>query len=272
MHKSLVLVAAAAAALTLVQPLHGAGVYPDPTGDSSTATDIQRVDVTSTAAGEITFRITLNVFTVPSPALLILSLDSDANPATGPQQTLGADYRILVDASEPSYGFEQWNGTGYVDSPLTASVSSTSTSVTIAVNRTSLGNTGELNFWIRSLKTDDGQFDDAPNEGTFSYSLELEGPAVKSVAIRTAPGQPRAGRAFTVNSTLVRIASTTAELVPATSFRCRARLAGKAIRGTGANRCRFALPKGSKGKRLVITVDLTYQGGSYTIPYSFRVR
>ena len=67
--------------------------------------------------------------------------------------------------------------------------------------------------------------------------------------------------------------STTAPTVAATTFRCRATLGGKAVRGTGTGGCSFAIPKTAKGKRLVVTVSATHGGRTLSIaPRTFVVR
>jgi hypothetical protein len=56
------------------------------------------------------------------------------------------------------------------------------------------------------------------------------------------------------------------------SYVCAAKLAGKALRGTGAGRCTYAIPKKAKGKRLSISVTASYQGASKTVQFDYKVR
>src|SRR3954454_19383063 len=89
------LLAAACAALMLIPAASPAGgpPYPDATGDSSSAGDINGVTVLADKpSGQIVFRISgANLSTSPT-SVTLLFVDADANPATGSPSWLGADY------------------------------------------------------------------------------------------------------------------------------------------------------------------------------------
>ena len=61
--------------------------------------------------------------------------------------------------------------------------------------------------------------------------------------------------------------------VLATKYRCVAQLGGKLLRGTGKGSCTFRIPKNAKGKRLLVTLFVTYAGVTDEFdPYVFKVR
>ena len=112
------LLAAACAALMLIPAASPAGgpPYPDATGDSSSAGDINGVTVLADKpSGQIVFRISgANLSTSPT-SVTLLFVDADANPATGSPSWLGADYVFEVD--DTSYDFEHYDGSNWVGTP-----------------------------------------------------------------------------------------------------------------------------------------------------------
>src|SRR5829696_7659344 len=203
----------AALVLLVASSAGAAGSYRDAIGDGSGAPDITKVAVTSDAAGTITFDI--GIVDLPSPADVrtYLFLDTDRNGATGAPDTAGADYFFVVDESDDTFGFYRWNG------------SSGQTNVRILVNRSELGGAGAFNFWARTLAGD--THDDAPDEGTWNYSLAAGGPEIRGVLLAKKPTLPKAGRAFTVTPTGVRLPDDgRVALVPRPErYSCRATLA-----------------------------------------------
>jgi len=275
---ALVLAAAAGlATLALVAGAGAAGRYTDPGGDSSGGPDIKGVAVASDANGQIQFTLGIDNFVKPSDARAYVFVDTDLNATTGAPGTDGADYVFFVDQSDNSYTFMRWNGSDWDDGiPFaTVSVSSTSTGATISVNRSELSGTGEFNFWVRSRSGDvsGNQSDTAPDADVWNYSLQASGPDIQSVLVQTSPAiGPRAGKRFTLTPTSLKVPHSEPGLLPTPeSYTCTAKLGGKAIAGTGTGGCSWIVPKKARGKALVVGVTVSYQGGSSTVPFSYKV-
>jgi len=264
-----------AGALVLVPAGGAVGRYTDPTGDGNGAPDITNFSVDSDAAGQITF--TIGVVDLPSPADVrtFLFLDTDANPNSGSPDTLGADYLFVVDESDNSYGFARWNGSAWDENTpfATVRVRSSRTNVTISVNRSELGNASAVNFWVRTrLGAEGPQFDDAPNDGTWNYTVAARGPTIQSVRVVTTPARgPTAGRRFVVQVNGVRVPGAVPEFARPQSFRCSARIAGRAIRGTGTGGCTFQIPRNARRKQLVLALTVTHQGTTTSFRATYRV-
>lgn len=181
--------AAVGAALALAPSGGAVGRYADPTGDSKGAPDVTGVTVTSDAAGNLLFQI--GIVDLPSPADVetLLILNTDANVATGAPDTGGADYIFVVDEADNSYGFARWNGADWDwETPYaTVAIQTDRTSVSIAVNRSELGNTESLNFRVRTIagEFETGQHDDAPESGSWNYTLATGGPDITGVIVST---------------------------------------------------------------------------------------
>jgi hypothetical protein len=274
LRRTAVLAPAAAALVLLVASSAGAaGSYRDPTGDNNGAPDVSKVAVTNDTAGTLTFDI--GIVNLPSPAEVqtYLFLDTDRNGSTGATALAGADYAFVVDESDDSFGFYRWNGSDWDgDIPCaTVRVSSGRTNVHIVVNRSELGGAGAFNFWVGTRAGE--ARDEAPDDGTWSYSLAAGGPEIRGVLVTNKPLLPKAGRPFTVTATGVRLASTGgAGAVPQPErYSCRATLGGKPIVGTGVGRCTWKLPKTARAQKLAVVVTVSYQGATKSIPFSYRV-
>jgi len=264
-----------AAALVLV-PAASPGTYADKSGDSGTAGDITGLQVAADkASGQIIFRIAgTNLSTSPTTPTLLL-IDSDANPFTGDIGTVGADYLFGVD--DTSYGFEHWNGADWVDSPNdTVRVTGGGSALMISVNRRELGNTSMFNLWARSYDSVNKQWDNAPDDGAFNYSIDANGPDIQSAGLKTSPASgPVHGKKFVVTPSALKLPPSGAinALQLPESYACKATLGQRALRGSGTGGCTFAVPKNkSRGKQFRVTVTVNYQGASKGFTYSFKVR
>src|SRR5207253_1591891 len=134
-----------------------------------------------------------------SGVLTALGLDADMNSSTGPPHWDGTDYLFIVDQSDHSYGFEHWNGSDWEQaSYATVGVRTTSTGITISVNRSELGNTSEFNFWVRTVNGDPSsdRSDEAPDLGVWNYALATNGPDILDVLVQPTPALPKAGKSF----------------------------------------------------------------------------
>jgi hypothetical protein len=258
------------------------GRYADTTGDGNGAPDIQGVNVTSDASGQVTFRISVDSLPAsPADAHELVWIDSDLNEATGAPDTLGADYAFLVDQTDNTFDFAHWNGSTWDDSiPFsTVSVFTNSTSLTVSVNRSELGGSGGFNFWVKSVLGDPSanQSDDAPDVGTWSYSLAAEGPDIQGVVTLTKPtAGPRRGKPFTISPVGLRVPNNlggVSVLAHPDSYRCSAKLAGKALRGRGTGKCTWTIPKKkARGRSLVVVMTVSYEGASKSFRFVYRVR
>jgi hypothetical protein len=264
------------------------GAYADPAGDSGTAPDIETVSVSNDATGRIAFQI--NVPGQPqlaSDGWFALVLDTDQNPATGDPRGLGADYVLVLDGESRTFGLGRWNGSTFEDAPATTASVSYAGGLSITIDRTELGNTSGLNFWIRSGQGDNaepGRIDDAPDFGTWSYRLASSGPgtltppaALKlSIPRLTAlPTAPVAGSAFDVFAQ-VRRSDTGTELLEG-AVSCSAKISGKSVRvaaaglSRGTARCSFRIPAGTEGKRLQGSITVAYRNAVVSRTFSYTI-
>ena len=268
-------VATAAVIAIFGVPVAGsAGRYVDATGDSGTAPDITGVTLSGDATGQAVFTIAANVPSAGDVGFLLM-LDTDLNGATGEPGTAGADYAFEVDPAEKLYDFGRWTGAEWDWDPPseTVRVFANQNAVTISVNRSNLGGATVFNFWTRTWLDD--AVDDAPDHGLWNYSFGADGPEIRSVVVMTSPGSgPKAGRRFTltpVGLTLPPSAEPPLLVPRPESYSCRAKLAGRALRGTGVGGCSWALPKSARKQKLMVAVNVGYGGATKTLAFAYRV-
>lgn len=256
-------------------------VFTDAIGDSGTAPDLTQVSVTNDDQGNYAFVAT---FGTPygSASSFFIYLDTDSNPATGDPQALGADFLIDEDGSTGEYGFLQWNGSAWVDTPanFTADVSldSTKNTLTVVVSKTELNNTSTFNFWVASIDGDGspGHFDDGPS-GSGSWSYKLQAPLTLQLAAGHA-GTAKAGGTWSL--VIAAIRSDTGKTVglegaitcSATAHGTKLKLLGRAFVSSGAGGvsaavCTFVVPKTLKHKLLSGSIHISY--GGQTVGKSF---
>jgi hypothetical protein len=247
----------------------------DPAGDATSGgPDITGVTISNTMANAIRFEVDLAATGVlPDGHLVAVFINADMNPSTG--FFGGFEYSIQTAGtlSPPLLG--QWNGTEYVTvtaAVLVKSWDSTNGTMTFQIPNSALGNTTAFTWWAATeiLPEVEDDFDDVAPDGTAVYSYTLGAPHVTGATARYSPATPRAGRRFSVTGVTLRLSSE--ETVPATSYRCRATLAGRAIRGTGRGGCTYLLPRNARGKRLVVTTTATLGTESRPVRRTFRVR
>ena len=269
-----------AVALTLASPpVAGAvpSVYSDPSGDNGAAADVSSVSLESAADGYLHIKATVANVQVPSevPASVVVGLDTDQSGSTGGPG--GADYILGVDLQGIKLVFAKWNGSEYVD-PGTPELSDAkvilgSGVVEFLLRPGGLGGSTTFNFVVMAATgTPDGalDFDFAPDDGSWLFEAR-KALTVETVDARFVPAAPRAGRVFKAPVVRVKLSDGTTILAP--SYRCLARLGGKLLRGTGRGGCTFTLPKNAKGKRLLVTLFVTYKGVTDEFkPYVFKVR
>jgi hypothetical protein len=227
------------------------------------------------ASGQIVFRITGSNLSTSSSMITFLGIDSDANPATGNSSWSGADYLFGVDAS--GYGFVHWTGSDWVDTSYsTVRVAGGGSSLMISVNRSEIGNTSEFNFMARTLNTDTKATDQAPDDGMYNYSIDAGGPDIQGVTLQTTPTSgPRAGTPFVVTPVGLKLPPNGALISTPPhpeSYSCKATIKGRAVAGTGTGGCTLQIPKKkSRGKTMSVTVTVTYEGATKSVPFTFVV-
>jgi hypothetical protein len=233
--------------------------------------------VSSAPNGQIVFRVSISGIQPGSDTVSYLQIDADANPATGSLSSLGAEYALALDEVSHSYGFARWTGSDWDwNAPsTTVQIIASPGMFLISMNASELGGTQSFNFWVRSIVGEfaASNYDDAPDDEAFNYTLGAGGPDIREVAVKATPSAPRAGRRFSVAPTGLTLPSGTAgSPAQPESFRCSARLGTRVLRGTGVGGCTFRVPKGAKGKRLTITLTVTYQGATRSVARVYRVR
>jgi hypothetical protein len=236
-----------------------ADTFTDPAGDAfGGAADITQVVVSNDFDGNITFALTTNLTAFTSDDSIAIVLDTDKNAATG---TRGVDYAIVTNATGAT--LLQWNGTAFttVGTPQTSN-----NNLTITVNRSDLGGTTGFVFAVSSLLTSNPVArDNAPDAGGWTYDLELK-PVLYTLAAHFSPAKPKAGKAFRLSGTTLRLRDRTT--VKADSVTCVAKVDGKRLAG----RCAWRIPASARGKRLAVVLTAHYKGASATFtPWRFKV-
>jgi hypothetical protein len=264
------------AASTSAAPEHAATAVPvvftDASGDSGTAPDLTQMSVTNDDQGNYTFVATFGTAYGTASSFFIY-LDTDSNPATGDPQSLGSEFVIDQDGSTGQYGFAQWSGSAWVDTPpnVTADVTldTTKNTLTVVVNKSELNDTAAFNFWVESTDGDGspGHYDDGPS-GSGSWNYKLQVPLTLQLAGSHATAA-KAGGTWTMVIAAVR--SDTGKTVgPEGAITCSATGHGTKLKllvrafvstgGVSAAVCTFAVPKTLKHKALNGAIHVSYQG------------
>ena len=227
--------------------------FTDGLGDGRGAPDIMSAAVSNDAKGEFTIMVLAFVVAPPDDVRVTVILDTDRNTATGSD---GFDYAFQYDASNNTHAVGRWDGTtfAFVDAP-TAAVNWTALSVMFTINRSDLGGTNGFDFWIRSHRgaSDSGQFDDAPNDGTWGYTYA----APPEIAKLTYPSTltPRAGKLFDARQVQLQLSDGTS--VAPQRLTCRLTAGGVVVKQLRGG-CRWQIPKRLKGKTVVMTLVAGY--------------
>jgi hypothetical protein len=256
----------------------GRSVFPDAEGDQDAAPDITSIRVSDGKDGWIRFAIsTPNRITLPDKSLVAVSIDRDANPATGDK---GAEVTITTLGGEVE--LERWDARSdewlAARPPTRARAASARGVVTIDVHRSELG--GVTGFAFRVVSADlnplTGQLvavDFAPDSGTFWRYTLANAAAPRLVVGRAtgAPARPRAGRVFTIATPVRR--SDTNRAITTGSVTCDVRADATRVRATGRVRggrgqCALLVPPNAR----LITGSMTIRSGGRTVTKSFRFR
>jgi len=263
------------AALVLV-PGAASGSYTDPAGDSGAAGDITSVTVLGDkGSGALLFKITGTNLATSETNLLFLTIDSDANPLTGDLTDNGSDYWFGM--YDSTYAFEHWDGSNWVNSPdLSVRITGNTSGIMVSVNRSELGNTADFNFAASTINLSDRTSDHGPNDGAYNYSLDVNGPQINSVDVKTTPSAgPRAGKRFVVVPAGLKLppdGRAIATPVLPESYSCTTKLGAKQLAGSGTGGCTITVPKKkARGKRLTVQLTVIYQGATKVVPLTFKV-
>ncbi|MGH3105032.1 MAG: hypothetical protein ACRDN6_13140 [Gaiellaceae bacterium] len=265
--------ALAGAALIGSAPAQAAGskTYTDPAGDGGQGPDITLLVVANDDNGQITFSFTFSnrPTILTGDDIVVLAIDADRRGNTGDPS--GYEYLLgFLFESGGAVEVGRWNGSTYdFDVPQTT-LTARDGGRTISINRAELGGTNA--FDMRVITQGYDQNDTAPEGGgvwTYELQITVAAPSIAGVRAAFSPAQPRAGKAFAVSRTLLRL-SDGSDVTPA-AISCRGTIAGRTLRTSG--RCRWIIPRNARGKRISIVISASYAGGTATFqPYVFRIR
>jgi hypothetical protein len=251
------MLATAAVALALAAT---SATYTDPAGDAKTAPDVTNVAI-DLDGGTGGLKFDVGFAGAEQLALgggLLIALDTDRNSATG--DSTGSDY--VVDVLAHGSAMLKWNGSDMVPfnhQPLVVTMAPGK--LTAAFCSCDLGSQ-TFAFAVVGFRGND--IDVAPDTGGTFPIPAIE---IQSLLFSPKPLFPKAGKRFTLQLLGIRLAGST-DLVTPDSATCSAKLAGKALRGTG---CSWVLPKKARGKKLAVSVAVTYQGQTETFAQTFKV-
>jgi hypothetical protein len=266
--------------------------YQDSTGENPAAPDITTIIVSNDDVGMITFKINIpNRPQLTRDILVDMLLDTDANPATGDPDNLGAEYAIQLFLGEVA--LFKWDGTGLVrslgDPPATTLIYSWAGGVTIKISAAELGNTKKFGFGVIALSgvvfdettgnidLTNAVGDAAPGglAGLYPYEVKIAPARLVAKKLSTAPSKPRAGRTFTVRLTATR-SDTGATLVNG-QVDCAAKAGGKALKPKsekfvgGQAVCVYQIPAATAGKTLRGTITIVFEGKKLTRPFTGKI-
>jgi hypothetical protein len=267
--------------------------YQDSQGENPAAPDITTLTTSNTDAGVVQFRVAVpNRAQLTQDMLVLLFVDTDANPQTGDPDSLGADYVVEVFGGEAA--LFRWDGSDFTrrpgDPPATSLLFAYQGGVTITISAAELGNTKRLGFSVVVVSgiavdptTGEPDFtnavaDIAPAAGAGLYQYEVRvTPATLVVrSLRSTPRNPTAGRPFTLR--LVAARSDTNAVVQNGRVTCVGRVGDARVRAQvqrvqgGAAVCTWNLAPGAKGKTFRGSVTLVFEGLRVRQAYSKRIR
>jgi hypothetical protein len=258
---------AAVAAMALVlTPVAAAGTpatYTDPAGDAKSAPDVTKVSVDLDAESNlVSFVIE---FAGPEELAndggVFIALDTDRNTSTGDRA--GSDYLVGVFAN--GAGMLKWNGSEFATFTHRAmAIGRDSGKVATIFCACDIG-TQTFDFAVVGSRGND--IDVAPDTGA---TFPIPAIDIQSFVYAPKPLLPKAGKRFTLKPLGIRLGGTN-EVVMPESLACSAKLAGKALKGSGTGGCSWLLPKKSKGKKLTVIVTVSYQGQTETFSQTFKV-
>ena len=290
-----VILLALLAALLAVVPAGASNTttYQDSTGENPAAPDITTIVVSNDDTGTITFRINIpNRPQLTRDILVDMLLDTDANPATGDPDNLGADYAIDVFLGEVA--LFKWDGTGLTrtpgNPPAITLIYSWAGGVTIKISAAELGNTKKFGFGVVAVSgvvfdetTGNVDFTNAVADaapagiaGLYSYEVKIAPARVVFKSLTKTPANPKAGKTFTVRMAATR--SDTGAPIVNGQVDCTAKAGAKGVKPKsekfvgGQAVCIFTIPAGTTGKTLRGTITMIFEGKKLTRPFTAKIR
>ena len=268
--------------------------FPDSTGEDAQGPDIVTVRVANDDRANLTFTVNIpNRPTLTGDMIVLLSLDTDANPASGDPESLGSDYAIELDGpltGQAGVALFRWNGTEFTaDGVAQRSLvfSYANGAATIRINASELGATRRFSFGVIAVSgvvlapSGEPDFtnirvDLAPDagHGLHSYDVRTAPPSLVVRSFRSSPARPRAGRPYTVSGTVAR--SDTGAVIQSGRVICRASIAGRTLRGRpafvrGRASCSFSIPASASGKTIRGSMTVVSLGVRKVQSFSARI-
>jgi hypothetical protein len=295
MRRSLLVVFAAAVAsgFVLTSALAGSS-FTDPAGDATgNAPDITAVQVSNDNGGQILFQLTVANLTPKS--IMLLSLDTDKNAATGAH---GFEYELAwVSFAEGSdWMIQRWDGSNWVDTgESTVRGGTTPTGVEFTINKSDLGGTSGFAFKVLAARFDGDTvtgMDMAP-DGVANWTYDLTTPpppaptptptppapapkVVKPVfgTATTVPAKLVAGKKVVFTLAVTRSDTgaplTTGKMICDPSYQGIVIKHAEAFTG-GTAKLVFTVPKAAKGKLLKVKVTIVNGKQSATKVATYKV-
>jgi hypothetical protein len=265
----------------------GSQTYGDRVGDAvNGAPDISSVAVANDDPGNITVSVTLANHSSdfqPNEGILVV-MDTDGNSATG---NGGIDY--VYAGVKDHTGLFYWNGSSFaVASAPTLQSATASGQISFRINRSDLGNTTALNFYVETTRDNGVSIgDDAPDgSGVFTYRLVLPAAPPPPPTTTTTPpapaprfvvspvGLPHPGRRFVVRARIL----LGAQSVSPSALGCAAKVGSSAVRTTAVNgpapyrSCVVVIPVRSTGKSVTVTLLVQYKTSGTTRRLTYKIR
>jgi hypothetical protein len=265
----------------------GSQNYADRIGDAvNGAPDISTIAVANDDQGNITVTVTLANHASdfqPNEGVLVV-MDTDGNGATG---NGGFDY--VYAGVKDHTGLFIWNGSSFAPAGAPSLQSSAASGqIAFRINRSDLGNTTGLNFYVETTRDNGASIgDDAPDgNGVFTYRLVLPTapPPPPPTTTTPPPGSPRfvvspvgfphAGKRFVVRARVL----LGAQSVSPSVLGCAAKVGSSAVRTTAVNgpapyrSCVVLIPTRSKGKSVTMTLLVQYKSSGTTRRLTYEIR
>jgi hypothetical protein len=277
----LALAAAGDGRATLAVAAANTVTFPDSTGEDPAGPDISSVVVSNDDRGNLTFKLNVpNRPTLTGDMLILVGVDSDANPGSGSPDFGGADYLIQLEgplSGSAAIVLFRWDGTDFTTQGVSAAtlIFSYASGATIKVNASELGATRRFSLFAIAVSgivlnpagepdLTNIHVDNAPQQGTFTYDVKVTPPALVVRSSGANPVRPKAGGTYTAFATVAR---NDGQPMQAGRTTCRGAIGATTLRPTkpgslagGRATCAYRIPKTAKGKTIRVTITVTSGG------------
>lgn len=252
-----------------------AQIYEDSAGDAPRGVpDITAVGVSHTFAGQVIFGVAFaNASTLFGDDLIVLGIDSDQNKSTGytgAGRSDGIDWELFVTGADPTVGLiSRWDH----DLPdAVVPIAWSNGTMLVVIDKRLIGD--PANAFDFGLVSHTGgvmnlrNTEMVPHLGQpwFTYSLATQ---IAAIQLPKTVSTVKAGSLFSVRNAAVRLS--TDELFKPDTLTARATIAGKALKPLVGGLA-WKIPKAAKGKKLVVTIEATFQGMQATQKVTLRIR